>query len=188
MVHQTVSFAKSIRLVQPSIKDSSLFVGMHTEQSTDCRTEKNNKHMALWLWSREGNMGKSTWVKQTSPGYYDKMPNQWWDNYRDEEVVPIDDPDEKQSKQLFSFIKWWISEEPVRVEFKNSSYRIRPKRFILCSNKTPPDFFKDAYEASPFEARFTTIDVTKPLYRYKEVNSKYIYRANGCDPQEIVWR
>jgi len=75
-------------------------------------------------------------------GYYDKPCNKWWDGYRGEDVVIIDDFD-LNHKVLSTFVKRWTDHYAFPGEMKGTTVQIRPLKVIITSNYTPEEIWAD---------------------------------------------
>lgn len=65
----------------------------------------------LWIWGDAGK-GKTLWVwKNCSNNLYVKNINKWWDNYKDQKYVLIDDWDPSH-KMLAHHLKQWADRYP----------------------------------------------------------------------------
>lgn len=94
-----------------------------------------------WIYGPPGT-GKSRGVWERYPDLYPKSLDQWWEGYKGEEVVLIDDLD-KYHRSLGSELKRWSHHYPFIANQKGSSARIRPKKIIVTSNYCPGDIFGD---------------------------------------------
>lgn len=83
-----------------------------------------------WIWGHPGS-GKSRAVHQHHPHAYWKNANKWWDGYKGEETVVLDD---LAGVFLFEHLKRWADRYPVIGEVKGSSIGLSYKRFIVTSN------------------------------------------------------
>lgn len=83
---------------------------------------------------------------------YVKMANKWWDDYRGEATVLLDDvaPDH----ELQSYLKIWADHYPFRAEVKGGSVLIRPRRIVVTSNFTIERCFGGVH-AKALARRFT---------------------------------
>lgn len=73
-------------------------------------------------------------AKIHSASIYVKMHNKWWDGYRGEEIVVLEDMDHSTAKHMGHFLKEWVDEAPFPAETKGGFTRIRPVLFIVTSN------------------------------------------------------
>lgn len=75
-------------------------------------------------------------------GFYDKPCNKWWDGYRGEDVVIIDDFDTNH-KVLSTFVKRWTDHYSFPAEMKGTTVQVRPLKVIITSNYTPEEIWAD---------------------------------------------
>lgn len=95
----------------------------------------------LWIYGPPGT-GKTRGVWAQYPDLYPKSLDKWWEGYRGEEVVLIDDVD-KYHRALGSDLKIWAQQYPFVAAVKGSSAKIRPKKVIVTSNYCPGDIWGD---------------------------------------------
>lgn len=94
----------------------------------------------LWITGLTGT-GKSRWVRDTYPGlFYNKPMNKWWDGYKGEKVVLIDDFDLK-GECLGHHLKIWADCYSFNAEVKGSTVRPVLDTFIITSQYTPKDIW-----------------------------------------------
>lgn len=95
-----------------------------------------------WYYGPPGT-GKSSTARMEHPGgFYDKPCNKWWDGYRNEDVVIIDDFD-LNHKVLATFIKRWTDRYSFPAEMKGTTIQIRPLKVVITSNYTPEEIWAD---------------------------------------------
>lgn len=93
-----------------------------------------------WLCGEAG-CGKSKTAREENPGFYYKMMNKWWDGYKHEDVVILEDVDPSHASWLCQFLKVWTDRYSFRAEFKGGSKMIRPKKIVITSQYTIEEVF-----------------------------------------------
>ena len=99
-----------------------------------------------WIYGPPGT-GKSRLVRQFALAMhysiYEKLANKWWDGYRGEDIVLIEDLDPDVASKLVHHIKLWADRYPFRAEIKGTSQSISPRfMFIVTSNHTIRECFQ----------------------------------------------
>lgn len=125
--------------------DDKLFI---TNYSSICSIRKDNMDQpeslepgALHDWFYGGpGTGKSRAAREENPGFFDKLLNKWWDGYKGEDVVILDDFD-KNHEKLGSHIKRWADLYPFKAEIKHGAMNIRPKKIVVTSNYHPDEIW-----------------------------------------------
>jgi len=119
------------------------------------------KDRNLWIWGVAG-CGKSKYCYDHYPLAYWKPANKWWDGYKGQDEVVLDDIDPETCKYLTRHIKIWADRYPFEAEFKGSSKKIRPKTFIITSNYSIEDCFPTETERATMNRRFKVIHMGEP--------------------------
>lgn len=106
-----------------------------------------------WFYGAPGT-GKSRTARDENPGYYLKLCNKWWDGYKGEEVVIIDDFDTTHAC-LAHHLKIWSDRYAFPAEIKGGKINIRPKKIIVTSNYEPSEIWKDDVTIAAIHRRFS---------------------------------
>lgn len=98
----------------------------------------------MWLYGVSGS-GKSHDArhKYAEGAYYLKAQNIWWDGYNGEETVILDDMDEAHPGHN---LKIWMDLYSCKGQTKGGHVNLTYKRFIVTSNYSIQDLFKDKPE------------------------------------------
>lgn len=87
----------------------------------------------VWIYGPPGT-GKSHEVNAKFPSAYQKNINKWWDGYKGEDVVWIDEVAPEHMTWIVPFLKKWADKFPFPAEAKGSQREIRPAKLIITSN------------------------------------------------------
>lgn len=115
----------------------------------------------LWIYGPPGT-GKSHYVRRNDiykGKLFVKPLNKWWDQYKDEEVVLIEDIDPYYASMLHH-IKTWSDIYYARVEVKNGTRAIRPAILCITSNYSIEEIWPKKEDHEPIKDRFQEIHMT----------------------------
>lgn len=120
-------------------------------------------------------LGKTTYVKDTSPGCFWKTRGDWWDGYSGSDDVCLDD--------FYGWIKYdellrLANCVPYQVEIKGSTVNFAAKQIFITSNNTPASWYPNVGDISALFRRITTIMVFTEfkaftLFRHDERGTAY---------------
>jgi len=99
----------------------------------------------VWITGISGS-GKSHLVRNSGLEVYDKLLNKWWDGYRGEPVVLIDDLSPESGEHLQTFLKRWCDKYPFTAESKGSASVLRPRLVVITSQYTIESCFPGCAE------------------------------------------
>ena len=141
------------------VKQATILYKLNTEKLDENPELKNE-----WIWGPPG-AGKSRQARDENPELYVKALNKWWDGYKGEPAVLLDDVGHDH-KFLGYFLKVWGDHYPFNAEVKGGTSRIRPKKVIVTSNYKPEEIWTDKAMISAIQRRFKTIQKVKPFIPY----------------------
>lgn len=129
-----------------------------------------------WYFGPSGT-GKSRKAFEENPGAFRKAQNKWFDGYDNQEVIIIDDLD---TPTLGHHLKIWADRYPCTGEIKCGTVQLTHKKFIVTSNWSIEELFKDEPKMiEPLQRRFkeisfdidyiTTNNILYPLIINKDI-------------------
>lgn len=109
-------------------------------------------------WVGPTGSAKSKTLWDLYPDHFAKAINKWWDGYRHEDVVAIEEwsPDNTVTAQA---LKRWADRYPFTGEIKGGTMqRLRPRKIIVLSNYTLEQCFTRSEDLAPLKRRFKVIE------------------------------
>jgi len=130
----------------------------HMEAKEHVPMPQDLDHMpGIWIHGDAG-FGKSRLARYLWPLAYKKLQNKWWDGYKSEPAVILDDFD---FKDLAHHLKIWADRYSFTAEIKGGALNIRPDRFIITSNYSTTELFgHDLRLLDAINRRFTVVHLT----------------------------
>ena len=126
-----------------SIKDyKKLKEGIALYRLNTAACPNMDKLTNVWYYGASG-AGKTSTVHKKEDSLYDKPISKWWDGYKHEDAVIIDDLDPKHADWIGYYLKRWGDHYPFNAETKGGTVRIRPLRIYVTSQYHPDQIWKD---------------------------------------------
>lgn len=119
--------------------------------------------VGLWVTGESGS-GKSYYARTADKreNIYLKMMNKWWDGYKNEPVVILDDiaPDHNY---IAYYLKIWLDRYAFNGEIKGGTITMRPKRIIITSQYSIEEIFHEARDAVAIRRRCKVVNWTREM-------------------------
>lgn len=116
--------------------------------------EEIKDKLSIWIYGTPG-IGKSYSVRQCFTNVYNKIDNKWWNNYKGQQTVLIDDFD---NRDLFHELKIWADRYMFDAEVKGGYITPYVKNFIVTSNYSLNDFVHQQALLLALKRRFIEIN------------------------------
>jgi len=109
-------------------------------------------------WIGPTGSGKSRLLWELYPKHFAKNINKWWDGYRFEGVVAIEEWSPENAVTAQS-LKKWADRYPFPGEIKGGTLQhLRPRKIIVLSNYSIEECFPRAADLGPIQRRFKVIE------------------------------
>jgi len=146
--------------------------------SPEARPLEGSLHHEWWV--GPSGSGKSRLLWELYPKHFAKALNKWWDGFRHQEVVAIEEWSPKNDCTASS-LKKWADRYPFPGEIKGGCLQgLRPKKIIVLSNYTPQQCFLSQEDLDPILRRFTV------MYFPKEEQHARFRAADFCIPIDTI--
>lgn len=143
------------------------------QQDNPTKPDDRDDTCGIWLHGVTG-AGKSHYARAMYPHPFDKPLNKWWDGYKGQANVLLDDIDTSHATWIGPFLKRWADRYSFPAEQKGTTVQIRPQRIIVTSQHRLIDLFQGRM-GKALARRFTEIHITDSTRRRnffpKPVNS-----------------
>lgn len=114
-------------------REYAIYYKTFKQMALDGLQARQRVRQCLWIYGAPGT-GKSRAVADLFPEAYWKNANKWWDGYRGEDTVILDD---LGSAKLYELLKRWADRYKVIGEVKGGAIDLSYDRFIVTSNFHP---------------------------------------------------
>lgn len=130
------------------IKNRATYLGL--KRGKDYNGEKK----CYWVVGKPG-IGKSFSIRGVFKDIYIKPQNKWWDGYKGEENVLLDDLD---TATLGHYLKIWADQYKFTAESKGASLVPTYKRLFVTSNYSIGELFHEEKLRDAIDRRFITVN------------------------------
>lgn len=114
-----------------------------------------------WWYGPPGT-GKSRRARDENPDAYVKDPcERWWDGYKGQDVIIVDDFDKYQKAQGGD-MKRWLDRYPFKAPVKGGYLDIRPRKIIVTSNYHPDAIWDDEITQAAIGRRVKIVKFGEP--------------------------
>lgn len=129
-----------------------------TKEAIEIRDPDLHSHF-IWIWGPTGT-GKSHMARALASSISNEPPylkglNKWWNGYKGQKVVIIEEATPDACKYLTSYFKLWCDKWPFAAEVKGGSFDngIRPDYIIITSNYSIDQCFPEEADCQPMKRR-----------------------------------
>ncbi len=134
----------------------------------------------IWIYGKTGS-GKSYNARKWFQPFYDKPLTKWWDGYRGQPNVIVDDVNAKQAPWIGTYLKRWGDRYSFPNEHKGTGHQIRPERIIVTSQHRIHELF-DGAELDAIQRRFYEIRQFREVETFREYYLKSRRKETSVPP------
>jgi len=132
-------------------------------------------------WVGPSGTGKSRLLWELYPNHFAKNINKWWDGYKRQDVVAIEEWSPKNDCTASS-LKIWADRYPFKGEIKGGCIqKVRPTKIIVLSNYSPHQCFINSEDLEPILRRFTVIEFPRQLQNARDRAADFIVQPDQLD-------
>ena len=133
-----------------------------------------NELRNYWIYGATG-CGKSSGVREFfgDENIYPKPLNKWWDGYKNQRVVLIEEVSPRDKEWLGEKLKVWADHYPFIGEVKGRSVLIRPPIVVVTSNYSLSECFPEPQVQEPLVRRFKVLH----MISYNNLTGLFDYGA-----------
>lgn len=158
---------EGIRELDPGTYIRSYHAFKRIMQDNPVKPKDLEEVCGVWMWGPPG-VGKSYLARFQYPDHYDKPLNKWWDGYRGEAAIILDDVGINQGTWIGDLLKRWADRYSFPAEQKGTTVQIRPRTIVVTSNYTIEEIFRDEQLCKALQRRFKEIEITDWKKRQSE--------------------
>lgn len=162
-------YPRELTLHKPKFLD--IFYEANQAKIKELPEDQSRSHVNYWLWGKPG-CGKSHYALKTgflnnaqwkTEDRYEKLHNKWFDDYKYQPVVVIDDLDKSDHLKNLHMYKALGGAWPFRCEVKGGTMVIRPLAVIITANEDIQHTFEGLPQVhiDAIKSRFKEIEVLR---------------------------
>nr|WAE42353.1 MAG: replication associated protein [Cressdnaviricota sp.] len=156
-------WAKSgdLEKIDPKIRVTQ-YKTLRTIRADNLKPQTQKDVRGIWVWGEPG-IGKSHFARVTfsEDKYYIKSANKWWDGYRGESIVILEDLDKGTAEHLGHFLKIWADKWGFRGEVKFGGEAPNFQKLIVTSNYSINELFTEPSLREAITRRFEVFQMVR---------------------------
>ncbi len=147
-----------VALSEPRVANMMRLAEKVQSENLPRRTNDVN-HSGIWVYGKTG-VGKSHWAFSKYPrAFVKESDNEWWDFYRGEETVIID---EFSGSIKLSCLLRWVDKYEAKVEVKGAMAYLNTRTTVILSNHPPWEMYEKSSDVTrnALYRRFVILEMT----------------------------